>query len=146
MAGTDPKPQADAVPPSMEGKTDDGQAARPPGSQGTAQTPAPETVPEASGQRVKVSPDRRAHILEGDATGGGHRHGGGSPGKSEFPSDWSDDKIIEEVENVANDPASRRTVQPNGRIRVEGTRDGVDIRVIIDADGTSIRTAHPINR
>ena len=104
------------------------------------------TGPEASGQRARVSPDRRAHILEGDATGGGHRHGGGSPGKSEFPSDWSDGKIIEEVESVANDPASRRTVQPNGRLRVEGTRDGVDIRVIIDIDGTSIRTAHPINR
>lgn len=104
------------------------------------------TGPEASGQRAEVSPDRRAHILEGDATGGGHRHGGGSPGKSEFPSDWSDDKIIEEVESVANDPASRRTVQPNGRSRVEGTRDGVDIRVIIDTDGVSIRTAHPINR
>jgi len=146
MAGTGPKPQADAVPPSTEGKTDDGQAARLPGSQGMAQTPAPETGPEASGRRARVSPDRRAHILEGDATGGGHRHGIGSPGKSEFPSDWSDDKIIEEVESVANDPASRRTIQPNGRIRIEGTRDGVDIRVIIDADGASIRTAHPIKR
>lgn len=145
MAGTGPKPRANAVPPSIEGKTDDAQAAQPPGSQGTAQAPAPETGPEASGPRAKVNPDRRTHILEGDATGGGHRHGGG-PDKSEFPSDWSDDKIIEEVESVANDPASRRTVQPNGRVRVEGIRDGVDIRVIIDADGTSIRTAHPINR
>jgi hypothetical protein len=48
--------------------------------------------------------------LEGDAIGGGHRHGIGSPGKSEFPFDWSDDKIIEEVESVVNDPARRRIV------------------------------------
>lgn len=65
--------------------------------------------------------------------------------KSEFPAGWSDDKIIREVESVANDSASTRTVQPNGRIRVEGARDGVDIRVIIDADNTSIWTAHPTN-
>ena len=63
-----------------------------------------------------------------------------------IPPDWSDDKIIGEIESVANDPASSRTVQPNGRTRVEGIRDGVDIRVIVDPDGTSIRTAHPINR
>jgi hypothetical protein len=99
-----------------------------------------------SGQQANVNPDRRAHILDGDATGGGHRHGTGNPGKSEFPPDWSDDKIIEEVESIANDPSASRTVQPNGRTRVEGTREGVDIRVIVDPDGVSIRTAHPVNR
>jgi hypothetical protein len=97
------------------------------------------------GQRANVNADQRTHILAGDAQGGGDRPGTGIPGKSEFPANWSDDKIIEQLLSVANDPASVRTVQPNGRIRVEETRDGVDIRVILDTDGTSIRTAHPTN-
>ncbi len=99
-----------------------------------------------SGQQAKVNPDRRTHILDGDVTGGGHRHGTGVPGKSEFPANWADDKIIDEVESIANDPAASRTVQPNGRTRVEGIRDGVAIRVIVDPDGASIWTAHPLNR
>ncbi len=98
-------------------------------------------------KRTQVSPLRRIHILAGDATlqDGGHRPGTGIPGKSEFPADWSDEKIIGEIESVANDPASSRLIQPNGRIRIEGTRDGVDIRVIVDADSVTIRTAHPTN-
>ena len=95
--------------------------------------------------RATVDAARRWHILYGDATGGGHRAGTGIKNKSEFPAGWSDDRIIREIESVANDPASTRTVQPNGRIRMEGSRDGVGIRVIIAANGTSIVTAHPIN-
>jgi hypothetical protein len=95
--------------------------------------------------KARVSPDRRTHILEGDPGGGGHRPGTGFKDKSEFPAGWSDDKIITEIENVANDPASTRIVQPNGRTRVEGSRDGVDIRVIINPDRVTIRTAHPAN-
>jgi hypothetical protein len=83
--------------------------------------------------RATVDAARRRHILDGDATGGGHRPGTGIKGESE------------EIESVANDPASTRTVQPNGRVRAEGIRDGVGIRVIIDANGMTIRTAHPIN-
>jgi Bacterial EndoU nuclease len=98
-----------------------------------------------NGPEAKVSRDRRTHILDGDATGGGHRNGAGR-GKSEFPPGWSDDKIIDEIESVANDPDSQRSLQPNGRTRVEGTRDGIDIRVIVDPDGASIRTGHPLNQ
>jgi hypothetical protein len=99
----------------------------------------------ATGENATVSPDRRRHILDGDGTGGGHRADTGAPGKTAFPADWSDDKVIEEVKSVANDPASARTLQPNGRLKVEGSRDGIDIRVIINPDGKTIRTAHPIN-
>jgi filamentous hemagglutinin len=88
-----------------------------------------------------VSSAARVHILERDATGGGHRFGA-ARGKSQFPASWSDAQIIARVESVANDPASRRIVQPNGRIRCEG--DGVTIRVIVDPDGRAIRTAHPV--
>lgn len=90
-----------------------------------------------------VSSERRTHILDGDTTGGGHRHGAGL-NKSEFPAGWSDDKIMQVVESVADDPAATRTVQPNGRTRIEAVREGILVRVIVDPDGVSIRTAHPV--
>ncbi len=102
--------------------------------------PLQNAVPQA-----RVTPSGRTHILDGEGEVGGHRPGTGTPGKSEFPTDWSDQKIIDEVESVANDPASTRSVQSNGRTRVEGSRDNVRIRVIVNPDGLSIRTAHPIN-
>ena len=92
-----------------------------------------------------VSPARRTHILDGDVTGGGHRHGAGRHGATEFPSGWSDDKIINVIESVANDPTCRRTLQANQRVRVEGTREGVDITVVVDPDGRSVRTGFPTN-
>jgi len=48
-----------------------------------------------------TTPERRRHILDGDRTGGGHRAGTGRPGRSEFPTDWSDKKIIHEISDVA---------------------------------------------
>ena len=45
---------------------------------------------------ISVSPERTTHILDGDANGGGHRHGIGSPEKTEFPASWDDKKIIEQ--------------------------------------------------
>jgi hypothetical protein len=93
-----------------------------------------------------TDPKGRTHILDGDATGGGHRPGTGIPGKSEFPPGWSDDKIIHNISDVATDPASTRVTQPNGRIRVDGAKGGVDIRVILDpANGGRIVTGFPTN-
>ena len=115
------------------------------GTSGAQQSGPTEGAQGAAAPRATTSPERREHILAGDQTGGGHRPGTGIPGKSEFPAGWSDDKIMHEVESVADDPASTRSTQPNGRIRVEGTRDGVDIRVILQSDGTTIWTAHPTN-
>ena len=86
----------------------------------------------------------RRHILDGDETGGGHRAGTGNPGKSEFPADWSDEQILHHISDVATDPASTRVTQGNGNIRVDGTRDGVDIRVIIDPNGRIV-TGFPTN-
>ena len=34
---------------------------------------------------LHVTPERAGHILDGDRWGGGHRHGTGRPGKTEFP-------------------------------------------------------------
>ena len=92
-----------------------------------------------------VSPDRRRHILDGDARGGGHRPGTGIPNKSEFPRGWSDDRIIAAIEDVANDPASARRLEADGRTVATGRRDGVDIRVVVGRDGRSIVTGYPTN-
>jgi hypothetical protein len=92
-----------------------------------------------------VTKDTRKHILAGDRSGGGHRAGTGRPGKTEFPVTWGDDKIIAEIESVANDPASSSVLQANGRLRIAGTRDGIDIDAVVDRDGTTIVTGYPTN-
>ena len=91
-----------------------------------------------------ASPQRRRHILDGDATGGGHRPGTGNPGKSEFPVGWSDDRIMHEISDVATDPSLTPRPGRGGRTIVEGTRDGIDIRVIQEANG-DIVTGYPTN-
>lgn len=91
---------------------------------------------------IHLPSDRREHILDGDASGGGHRAETGRPGKSEFPPEWSDDKIEEVVEDVARHPDDEPYHQPNGRWLVSGTRDGVDVKVVVHPDGR-IWTAYP---
>jgi hypothetical protein len=119
-----------------------GQPADPRAPDPLARGPARESAP--CGQAT-VSPERRVHILDGDARGGGHRPGRGIPSKSEFPRGWSDDRIIGVIEDVANDPASARRAEPDGRTVVTGHRHGVDVRVVIDRDGRSIVTGYPTN-
>jgi len=89
-----------------------------------------------------ISPERLNHILNGDATGGGHAPGTGIPGKTEFPSDWSNDKIESVIEDVATDPNSTRVTQGRTEI-VTGTREGIDVKVVIR--NGEIVTAHPTN-
>lgn len=92
---------------------------------------------------IRVSAERQSHILDGDRTGGGHRHGVGSPGKTEFPADWDDGRIIENILSVAREP-DRQPVRQNwnDRWRVQGTRDGVDMVGIVTSDGL-VWTAWP---
>jgi len=103
-----------------------------------------------SGEKPSLlDPQGEQHVLDGDGpnAGGGHRHGTGKSGKSEFPANWSDDKIKGEISDVATDPGSVRTAQPNGRTKVQGTRDGVDITVIVEPNGRGGRivTGFPAN-
>ncbi|AZG15415.1 EndoU domain-containing protein [Cupriavidus pauculus] len=56
----------------------------------------------------------------------------GAPGKSVFPQDWSPSKIMNDVSDIATDPYIPCTVQSNGRIVKDGTRDGIDIRVVLE--------------
>jgi hypothetical protein len=67
-------------------------------------------------ESFRIPPERAAHILDGDATGGGHRHGTGRPGKTEFPASWDDKKIMDSVLSVSRSPDSAE-FQRNGRWR-----------------------------
>jgi hypothetical protein len=85
---------------------------------------------------LRVTPERATHILDGDATGGGHRHGTGKPGKTEFPASWDDRKIIDTVLDVARRPDSTPGHQEwNDRWVARGTRDDVGIVAVIERDG-----------
>lgn len=96
-----------------------------------------------------TTPARRKHILDGEALpnggyNGGHRPGTGFPGKSEFPTGWSDDKIIDYISDVATDPKSTFTPgKRTGDVFARGNREGVDIVVLI-RDG-KIWTGYPTN-
>ncbi|WIE63071.1 DUF6531 domain-containing protein [Curtobacterium sp. MCLR17_032] len=101
-------------------------------------TPSP-----PNGQYVTdlVSAVRRKHILDGEVRGdgsfgGGHRHGTGFPGKSEFPASWSDGRIIHDISDVATDPNLEwvRQGKAGTTFIANGMRDGVAIRVVIRND------------
>ncbi|RLB52114.1 MAG: adhesin, partial [Deltaproteobacteria bacterium] len=94
-------------------------------------------------------------ILDGDASGGGHLWPG-APGKTPFPEDWSRDQVMHNVSDIATDPDATWTWQTGrpgsdftkagrpSRVEVEGVRDGVNIRVILEPAGEGIITAHPL--
>jgi len=86
------------------------------------------------------------HILYGDRTGGGHLFPG-NPGKSPFPADWSAEKAMHEISSVARDPASKVLPGRGGRTLAQGTRDGIDITVVLEAQkkGGGIVTGFPTN-
>ena len=92
-----------------------------------------------------ISPQRRVHILYGDATGGGHKFGTGKPCKSEFPQHWDDKTIIKEVELIAANDNLDWERQRNGYHVAEQKVDTVEVRVVKDRDNAQVITAYPVN-
>ncbi|HET8970953.1 MAG TPA: EndoU domain-containing protein [Candidatus Nanopelagicales bacterium] len=95
-----------------------------------------------------ASPARTSHILDGEVRpngtyGGGHRAGTGFPSKSEFPASWSDGKTMHNISDVATDPASATRPGRGGDVFATGTREDVDIEVLIRHD--EIWTGYPTN-
>ncbi len=93
-----------------------------------------------------ASPQRTTHILTGDATGGGHLFPG-MAGKSAFPQNWSAERVMHEISDIATDPRSIFTPGRGGRTIATGARDGVDIKVILGSpkEGGNIITGFPTN-
>ncbi len=90
-----------------------------------------------------IPPERQNHILNGNATGGGHKFGA-NQGKPEFPSSWSDKQIFHNAADLATDPKGTWIRQPrNGNFIVSGVRDGVNMSVVIDPAKSIIITAFP---
>ena len=87
---------------------------------------------------IHVSDERAKHILDGDlvGNGGGHRHGVGKPGKTEFPASWDDERIIANVRDVARRPDKPPTHQDwNNTWLCTGTRDAVDVWAVVELSG-----------
>jgi hypothetical protein len=98
-----------------------------------------------SADSIKLADDRARHILDGDGPGtpgGGHRHGTGRPGKTEFPETWPDDKVLAAIEDAAGHPADADWQEFNSRWRVSGEREHVRVTVVVLPDG-SIWAAWP---
>lgn len=101
------------------------------------------------GEKPSLIDDKgKKHILEGDGpkAGGGHRNGTDKPGKSEFPADWSDEKIVGEISDIATDPNTEWT-EPDvrGYVEATGIRDGVAIKVVFNTKLDRIVTGYPLN-
>ncbi len=99
--------------------------------------------PHPTPDSIHVPHERVVHILRGDENGGGHAPGTGIPGKSEFPRGWDDARILAATLSVARGPDMVAPTR-GGRLRVEGTRDGVLIRVILEPDGDVV-TSVPVS-
>ena len=80
-----------------------------------------------------ASPSRTQHILDGHMPPG-------EPGNSLFPQNWSADKIMHEVSDVATDP-SLKWIQQTGKAGAQYTKNGAPVRYFVDGvrDGVNIR-------
>ncbi|MEM7490592.1 MAG: EndoU domain-containing protein [Pseudomonadota bacterium] len=93
---------------------------------------------------VFIPEDRARHILDGEGRSGGHRHGTGTPGKTEFPARWSDDDILEAIKEVAGTGAVDRSAHREGDLAIVGEVDGVILKAIVKASG-EVRTGYPLS-
>ncbi|MGB4056594.1 MAG: EndoU domain-containing protein [Alphaproteobacteria bacterium] len=105
-------------------------------------TPAPDNTPGI----VTISEKSAKHILHGDGRGGGHLYGTGTPCKTEFPADWSENDVLQNVKLIAaNDNLDWRE-QDNGYYVAESLVQGVKVRVVLGKDKQNVVTAYPVNR
>lgn len=109
-----------------------------------ASTTTPQTTQDFN-KASAISPQRRAHILYGDATGGGHMFGAGKPCKSEFPKHWDEDTIIKEVELIAANDNLNWEEQRNGYYVTEQKVGTVNVRVVKGRENKKVITAYPTN-
>jgi Bacterial EndoU nuclease len=134
--------------PSSAGYVSDHRAAREPASspdrrQRDSLREIPASADYAAPDEIHLTGDRRIHILDGDQTGGGHRHGTGRSDKTEFPAEWGDDRIVAAILAIARHPDQEPERQDwNGRWQVSGEQDGVKIFAVVESDGR-IWTAWP---
>ena len=107
-----------------------------------------------------ASEGKTHHIIIGEKIStnkfsGGHKFPG-NPGKTVFPQSWSKEKIMHEISDIATDPNLQWIPQTgNGgsftrsgrpaKFLVEGVRDSVKIRVVVEPAGEDIITGFALN-
>jgi len=111
----------------------------------TEQSPSTPSAKEDFNRASAISLQRRAHILYGDATGGGHMFGAGKPCKSEFPKHWDEDTIIKEVDLIAANDNLNWEQQRNGYYVTEQKVGTVNVRVVKGRENKRVITAYPTN-
>ena len=92
---------------------------------------------------IDLTDFRKDHILNR------HRYGSGISGKTEFPSNWSDARILHNVSDIATDPSSIWSKGRWGEDIATGWRDGVQIQVDFYPSNSihygKISTAYPLS-
>lgn len=114
-------------------------------------------ISPANQQYVDIlSPEAKQHILYGDGlTSGGHLYPG-NPGKAVFPENWTADKVVHEVGDIATSPNTQWYAQTGtgGTYTSKGkpanwvsyeVRDGVRVRVVYQPATGKVVTAFPDN-
>jgi len=94
---------------------------------------------------IVLSDQRAKHILYGDNNGGGHKHGVGTPCKSEFPAYWDDEMILSTTKKIAANDNLRWRQEDNGYHVTEAKEDGVNVRVVLGPQRTRVITSYPTN-
>ncbi len=77
------------------------------------------------------------HVCHGDPDSpdkGGHLHGTGRPGKTEFPAGWDDQRIRAALSSAATHPDST-VLRPNGVWYATAVHDGVTVIAVVRPDG-----------
>ena len=96
----------------------------------------PESAAEVHEQTIRVDTQ---HILNR------HAHYSDMPCKSEFPTDWDDERIIATTKKIAaNDNADWRQ-EDNGYYVTEDVVSGVKVRVVVDREESRVITSYPTN-
>jgi uncharacterized protein RhaS with RHS repeats len=102
---------------------------------------------DAGGGYVNLASESATnHVLEGDGLDSGGHLWPGAAGKTPFPASWSAGKIMNEISNIATDPAAWETAETQGsRTLLTGVEDGVEIRVVVNTSTGEIVTGYPAN-
>ena len=105
----------------------------------------PKSSAQENTSNINLSTRAEKHILYGDRSGGGHKHGVGKPCKSEFPKNWDDQTILSSVKKIAANDNLSWEQQNNGYHVVEQFHDGIKVRVVMGENRRNIITAYPVN-
>lgn len=95
---------------------------------------------------VKVDEAAKIHILDWESWNRWwHRYWTGRTGKTEFPENWNDDKVINNIEDIISDKNSKIVIEEWGILQVFWTREGIDIKIVVDPKTERVITAFPLN-